>query len=134
MRREGGFTLLEVLVALVIAGLAVAALVQGSLTGLQSARLAGHYDEALVRARSRLAALGQSGTLAAGTQEGDDGGGFHWRTEVAETASVPAAPGRPVPLPALYAVAVTVTWAMDGGERRVSLQSERVGSALPRGP
>ena len=137
MSREAGFSLLEVLVAFVIAALALGALTQGAAGGLQSARLSGHYEEAVSRARSRLAALGPA--PASGEASGDDGGGFLWRTTVTPIATSTA----PAPQPgtdagkawriALLGVAVRVTWRLDGGERAVLLTTERL-RLLPPDP
>ena len=133
--RPNGFTLLEVLVAFIIAAMAVAALLQGAAGGLQSARVAAHYQEAVARAQSRLAAL--SASIQPGQQGGDDGGGFLWRTDVQ------AGPAVVVPRPAtqlgpqgtdrtvLYAVTVAVSWQMDGGSRQVALSTQRLGPAPP---
>jgi len=85
MSDERGFTLLEVLVAFVIAAMAVAVLVEGVLGGLRSADVAGRYEEAIARARSRLAALGTN--IVAGDTQGDDGGSYHWHLRVAPNAS-----------------------------------------------
>lgn len=135
--REGehGFTLLEVLVAFVIAALALGALSQGAAGGLQSARVSGHYQEALSRARSRLATLG---TPVPGEQNGDDGGGYSWQVRVAQLAAAgraregidPQRPGRAV----LLGVVVRISWRMDGGEREVALATERVAAAPPEPP
>lgn len=133
MGREEGFTLLEVLVAFIIAALALGALTQGAAGGLQSARISGHYQEALSRARSRLASLGAA--PVPGEQRGDDGGGYAWQVDVAPVATAgrpregvdPPRPGRAM----LLAVTVRISWRMDGGERQVVLATERVGSAPP---
>lgn len=136
--RERGFTLLEVLVAFAIAALAVGALVQGVMGGLRSAHASGHHQEAVSRARSRLAAFGHGAPLVPGGQEGDDGGGFRWRTRVVRlaVAAPPRDAGRPSPDRgegvALYAVSVAVSWRMDGGLREVVLDSRRVGPAGAR--
>lgn len=133
---DGGFTLLEVLAAFVIAALALGALTQGAAGGLQSARVAGHYQEALSRAQSRLATLGAAPAL--GVQDGDDGGGYRWRVSVVPIATAargrggadPPRPGRAQ----LLAVTVRVSWRMDGGERDVVLATERVVTAPPEPP
>lgn len=130
MARDAGFSLLEVLVAFVIAALALGALTQGAGGGLQAARLSGHYGEAVARARSRLAALGPS--PAPGQATGDDGGGYRWQTTVTAiaTAGPPRAedPQRAI-RPVLLGVAVRVSWRLDGGEREVVLATQRLGAA-----
>ena len=130
---DGGFTLLEVLVAFAIAALALAALTQGAAGGLQSARVAGHVQEALSRARSHLAAAALA--PVAGEQQGDDGGGFAWQATTAPVQT--AAPGREGVDPprigraVLYAVRVRVSWSLDGGLREVVLTTQALGVAPP---
>ena len=136
MGHDGGFTLLEVLVAFIIAAFALGALTQGAAGGLQSARVSGHYQEALSRARSRLATLGAA--PAPGGQRGDDGGGYAWQVDVTPVATAgrpregvdPPRPGRAM----LLAVKVRISWRMDGGEREVVLATERLGLAAPEPP
>ncbi len=143
---EGGFTLLEVLIAFVIAALAVGALLQGAAGGLQNARVASHTQEAVARAQSRLAAL--SASLQPGEQGGDDGGGFLWRVSVQPGPAIavprPAAaspPGTQRGAPPgdrdrtiLYAVTVALSWQSDGAPRRVVLATQRLGIAPPEPP
>lgn len=143
--RQWGFTLLEVLVAFVIAAIAIAALVQGAGGGLQNALVATQYQEGVARAQSRLALLDAS--LKPGTSSGDDGGGYTWRTSVTEAAStvrlatqetgvenkggqVTARPQRTV----LYDVSVTVAWDAAGRRREVRLDSRRLGVVAMAGP
>ena len=130
---ELGFTLLEVLIALAIAGLALGVLFQGAMSGLAATQAAGRYEEALERARSHLAALADSGALAPVDDEGDDGGGYRWRHRVAVlttdasalgTLRQSQAAGPPI---TLYAVSVAIAWTADGHERDVTLETERLG-------
>ena len=135
MRDERGFTLLEVLVAFIIAALALGALYQGTLGGLLAARVAGQTQEALSRARSRLAEIGHGAPLRAGEQQGDDGGGYRWRLRIAPIATAPLARGDAAtvargPRAALYAVTVWIGW--DG--REVRLDGAAVAAAPPPAP
>lgn len=132
---EAGFTLLEVLVALAIAIPALVLLYQQGAVAMGVTRTAATYQEAISRAQSRLDALTGAG-LAAGEREGDDGGGFRWRTRVAPVASTPL-PSHPPSPPAadtLYAVTVEVSWPGPAGVRRFLLETRRLGVASARGP
>ena len=118
--RSAGFTLLEALVAFAILALALAALLQGTLGGLRTTQAAGRTEEALARARSRLAAL-EVASIRAGDQRGEDGGGFAWRTRIVPAESLG---GR-----TLYAVSVSVAWRDGGTPREVRLETQRLGTA-----
>lgn len=127
--RSGGFTLLEVLVAFVIAALALSVLYRGATAGLLSARVATQYEEATSRARSRLATIGHGSAIVPGEQSGDDGSGFRWRTRVSVLQSAPRTAGN-APVATLYAVSVSIEW----GSRSFQLDSERLGFAVPPPP
>src|SRR5439155_467488 len=86
--QDSGFTLLEVVVALVITALAIVGLFQAASGGLLAVSTAGRVEEAIQRAQSHLAAVGRSAALIQGEFTDDDGGGYHWRLRVAQ------APGR----------------------------------------
>ena len=134
MGRDRGFTLLEVLVAFIIAALALGALTQGATGGLTLASIAGHTQEALSRARSRLAAAALA--PVPGEQRGDDGGGYAWRVTTTRLLTAPptgtGAASRPGV--ALYALRVVVSWSLDGSMRDVALDTQRVGPAPPDAP
>ena|SRR5690349_22544381 len=53
-KSTAGFTLLEVLIAFIIAALAISEVLQAVGISLESSRAAAHYQEAVSRARSRL--------------------------------------------------------------------------------
>jgi general secretion pathway protein I len=133
MRRRDarGFTLLEVLVAFVIAALALGVLFRGALDGLTSTRVATRYEEAVARARSHLAAATVTSLVPSDT-EGDDGGGFHWHLRVtqmgrAEPQRLGNGPPRD-PGVVLYGVTVAVSWKADGHTRAVELTTEALGA------
>ncbi|HTW26890.1 MAG TPA: prepilin-type N-terminal cleavage/methylation domain-containing protein [Acetobacteraceae bacterium] len=139
-RADQGFTLLEVLVAFVIAALALAVLFHGALGGLRAARIAGRYEEALARARSHMAAF-DNGAVAPQDNQGDDGGGYHYHVRAVPVATATLsqrdaanAARSGAAATALYAVSVAISWHGDGGERTLQLQSERLGPAPARAP
>jgi prepilin-type N-terminal cleavage/methylation domain-containing protein len=129
-----GFTLLEVIVALIIAGIAAVALFEAVGSGLHESLTASMYDQAIVRAKSRLAAATHGTKLAAGDRRGDDGGGFRWRLRVAPLAAVTVRPigligpraASSIPV-VLYSVSVWIGWNDGGVERDVHLDTEQVG-------
>ena len=133
MDAERGFTLLEVMVAFVITALALGVLFHGASGGLQSVAVANRYQEALARARSRLATIGHGMPLAPRHDSGEDGFGFRWDIDITPAGS--AAPLRqpadaalgPAPRMTLYSVQVGESWTGEAGPRHVRLQTERVG-------
>jgi general secretion pathway protein I len=141
-RRARGFTLLEVMIAFLISGLALGVLFQSGLSSLQSIQTAARYEEALARARSRLATAVHGAPMAPGELEGDDGDGYHWRVRIAQESSTAVRPygmrgaGRPTWIAVgLYSISVWVSWAdhaAKGGPRReVRLDTQHV-EALPK--
>ena len=70
--RDGGFTLIEVLVALVVLATTVVAVLQLFGGGLRLARAAGDHSDAALIASARLADL-EPGPLTEGATEGVDG-------------------------------------------------------------
>jgi len=132
---EAGFTLLEVLVAFVIASLALAVLVNAGLTGIGSAKLSNRYQEALARAQSHLAAVGPRPEPS--DRQGDEADGFHWHVRIVQRAAGPVMTGQPGDLAhppgqvALYDVSVGISWG-HGPVRQLRLDAERI-TAMPPG-
>lgn len=104
--RAAGFTLLEVLVALAILGLAVVAAIQGFAQGLRMLKLSGDHQQAMLLAdlKTREIVRPEEGREA-GT-EGD----FRWErtTRLLETPDL-VAEGTP-PRWRVYEIAVRVQW------------------------
>ncbi len=132
------FTLLEVLVAFIIAALALGELFGVAGSDLHSVQVAGRYKEALSRVRSHVASVGLGERLVAGELQGDDGGGYHWAVRITQvaTAAPPAPPkggaslaAAPTPPAALYSVVAAVSWKEGDRPRVVRLTTERVGEA-----
>ncbi len=138
MRRagEGGFSLLEVLIAVVIAGIALATVFQAAAETMRSTAIATHYQQAVLRARSHLDGI--AANLMPGDQEGDDGGGFRWHTLVRATDSTGKqdAGGKPLMnvdtlVVTLYDLTVWIGWRDGHQERQVRLDSQRLLTSAP---
>ena len=128
--KSDGFTLLEVLVAVAIAGVALVALFQAGGRGLLAIHTAARYEEAVQRAQSHLAALGRDVALLEGETEGDDGGGYRWRLRIMPRASLP---GAAVGSHTLFDIEVAVTWPGAWNRRELVLKTSRIATAaLPR--
>jgi general secretion pathway protein I len=121
----GGFLLLEVLIAFLIATLALGVIIAASTASLRAAQIAARYDEATVRAQSRLAEAVNGGPLPPGDREGSDGGGYRWHVRVT------VVPGEtPRPPETLYAVTVWITWRDGAQTRDVRLDTEHIGPSV----
>ena len=126
--RMRGIALLEVLVALLIASLALGMMFAAVGDGLSAGSLAAHYTEAVTRARSRMALALADQAPVAGEREGDDGGGFRWHVRISTLAGDPARPDEGQPDAAtLYEVSVWITWPQGDGSGEVRLVSELLG-------
>jgi type II secretion system protein I len=118
-RHQAGFTLLEVLVATVIMGIAVAGLMAGLSQSVRNASRLTDYDRAAMLARTKLNDLLLDSNLPfTGTVEGDFGEEQKetgWRASMKPFESQPnAGPGAVV----LQEVALEVWWQPSRGNRR----------------
>lgn len=133
MAPNRGFTLVEVLVAFVIAAAALGALYHGVANSLTATGASGRYDEALSRARSHLATVGHGIPLNAMSQRGEEGHDFRWEIVISPIATAPSRPpdedGQAAPPVTLYAVQVTESWEDSNGLRQVRLFTRRIGPA-----
>ena len=151
-RRDRGFTLIEVVVALVIFALSFGILAQIIQTGFRHSSLAEASTIATLIARSQLARVGAELPLEVADLEGDTEEEFRWRTVIrlADQVIADDDPSLAVDDPApesddpaaedfdegpedlaLYQIEVTVAWGEPPAERSLTLTSLRLGP-LPR--
>jgi general secretion pathway protein I len=125
-----GFTLLEVVVALAIAALALVGLFRAGSSGLFAVDTAARAEEAVQRAQSHLAAVGRDAALVEGDSTGDDGGGYRWALRVRPlTARQSLAPdGVSSTTTTLFNVEVAISWSGRAGDRSVVLRTLRLGA------
>ena len=119
-----GFTLLEVLVAMTILGLAIVTLMQLSSQGLRLLRLSDDYQHAVLVADRLVRAVE---VPREGVDTGREGA-FQWERRVA-LVSVPEelTPGAG-PKPLFYSLSVAVRW---GGARALEIASLRAVAGSP---
>src|SRR5690242_4717851 len=124
-----GFTLLEVVVALAIAGLALVGLFRAGSGGLFAVDTAARAEEAVQRAQSHLAAVGRDAALVEGEFTGDDGGGYRWALRIRPLTSRQslAQDGVSTVTSSRFNGEVAISWPGDGGDRSVTLRTLRLG-------
>ena len=120
-RGRAGFTLLEVLVALVIFALACGVLAQIIQTGLRQSAVAESATAATSLARSQLGRVGTELPLLTGEIEGEAEDGMRWHTGI----RLAEPPNEDLGL-ASYEVQVTVSWG-PGPAEQVTLTTLRIG-------
>jgi len=130
MPRSAGFTLLEVVVALAIAAVALVGLFQAGSGGLFAVDTAARVQEAVQRAQSHLAAVGRDAALIQGDFTDEDGGGYRWRLRVRPVGSRQVPTGTNAnETQTLFDVEVAISWPGHSGDRAVVLKTLRLGSA-----
>ena len=111
-RDQRGFTLLEVVVALTIAAVALPVLLKTFSEGTKKQSLIENRTTAFYLLRLKMSEIEMLGTPEAGSEEGEFGtdSRFGWISEIAETDTE-----------RLYEVIVTVHWQERGRERSIEL-------------
>lgn len=130
-RRRNGFTLLEVLVAMAILGIAVTAMMQLSSQSLRLLHLSGEHQRAILLA-DRL--VRQTPTDVEGAQSGEEDG-YAWERRITAVV-VPkelTAPGAAA-APQLRSISVAVRWGRGRAVQLATMRASLADSALPRTP
>ena len=128
-RSASGFTLIEILVAFVVAVIVLSALYDIYATGLRSGRGSEQYGNAVLLAESALDALAGGPLTPVVTT--DRIGRYERRVSVRPRPDLASAQARLAVFP--YEVEVQVAWREGVRERTVSLSTVRLGPA-PEGP
>jgi prepilin-type N-terminal cleavage/methylation domain-containing protein len=127
-----GFSLIEVLVALVIVGLALATAAGVFRTGLLGHEVAVGVDAALALADEKIASAGVTEPLRPGRSAGVFGNRFQWQVSIEpyqeKSNTLFDQPSSDLQL---YRIAVTVTWRDGRRERQLALDTLRLGAPPP---
>jgi general secretion pathway protein I len=123
VKKHKGFSLLEVLVALVIMSFALAAILQLFQTGLRNVDLSEQYWRAAIHSRSQLALVGVTIPIEEGSYNGEFEDGYRWQLNIWE---MPAPEGESKHLMQHYQVQVISTWDEAKKTRQFVVDSIRV--------
>ena len=134
-----GFTLLEVLIAMALVGIAVSALMSGMSGSLRNLARAENYERAVLVGRAQLNRLLVEQPLAPGRLAGRWDESVRWEAEIRRWN--PAGPAGPAgidaveqraALPPLVLVTLTVFWKGASGEQRATFETCKYEPQLQR--
>jgi general secretion pathway protein I len=129
LRRQHGFTLLEVIVAFAVLALALTLLL-GTMSGAsRQVRDSADSGRAALHAQSLLAQLGVGESLGTGRDNGDfDEGRYQWALEVRPWKDPTQPPNAPLDpgAPRMVEIQLDVTWGDGGPRQRLQLRSLRM--------
>jgi general secretion pathway protein I len=117
---DAGFTLIEILVALVILSISLVTIMQLFSGGLKASRIAGDYTQAIFLAREKMEELLLEKEILADITEGDFNNDYKWRAEITPF-SLTAGGDDKVPVE-VYEIRVSVN-RKDGTGKQVLLQT-----------
>lgn len=129
-RRQGGFTLLEILAAFVIFSLSFAAVLQILSSSIRNTVRSAEFTQAALWAQTKMDAVGVDPLLEEGTSRGEFDDKFSWELDIApydvERDGGVISDASPI---VLYQVDLTLTWGDDQRTRDAHFRTLR---AAPR--
>ena len=125
-RIHSGFSLLEVLVALVIMGFVVGSVLQLVGNSLRSIALSDDYSYAIQIAESKLALVGHIIPVAVGSHSGTEYNRFTWSVNI-NTSNVSFHEDAPPSPVHLYHIVIDIAWPADEPMHNFRLSSLRFG-------
>jgi general secretion pathway protein I len=125
IKDKSGFTLIEIVVALLVLSIASAVIFEGFSVGFRNARTADDFAQAILIAQSKLAPTGVAEPLSAGVTSGEELDKYSWTVTVDEIDLVTEDAATPSALRP-FSVAVDVIWSDGRTERTVSLSTLRL--------
>lgn len=121
-----GFTLIEVVVAMAILGVALTVIIELFSGGLRLARTSAEYTKAINYARIKMEEIAVKQTMEEGIQEGEFDNTFRWQVETKKMDVLPIEKGVDFRPPTeLFQVKVNVLWKSGSKERSTRLETYR---------
>jgi len=129
-RRQHGFTLLEVIAAIMLLAIAFAALMQVAGGSIRLSQNASEHSEAALWARSLLDTAFTTEPVKAGTTSGRFDQRYSWQLQVTPWRPADAAPNTPLQL---YQLDLEVMWGASVHPHSAHFRTLRLASAPPAG-
>lgn len=127
MRAARGFTLLEIMIALAILGIALTVILQQFSTGLKTVRVTRDYTNALIHARENLEEFCLAKKLSEKEESGEFEDGYKWRVVIAPYEEEEKNEGSTeFLLLSMYTVTSMVSWEAGNKERKVELATLKI--------
>ncbi len=123
-RREAGFTLLEVIVALAILGIGLTVIIELFSGGLRLGRVSQEYTKAMNYASLKMEEIATRNTVEEGEDEGEFDDTYRWKVGVERVDILPGDKGTEFKPPAeFYHVRVNITWKSGSKERSAGFET-----------
>ena len=124
--KKQGFTLIEVVVAVAILGIALTVIIQLFAGGLRLARASKEYTRAVNYANAKMEEINSRQTLEEGITEGEFDDTFRWRVTTNKVNLLPVDKPWEVKTPIqLFQVKVDVLWKPGSKERSTTVETYR---------
>ncbi len=134
--RQRGYTLLEIIVAFAVLGLALTLLLGILSGGTRQVRWSADSARAALHAQSLLDVVGVGEVLAPGRRDGNfEDGRYAWELEIEPYLDRARVPGQPVDrfAPQLLRLSLLVRWGEGGARERLQVESLRLVQPDPSG-
>lgn len=125
LKDKSGFTLIEIVVALLVLSIASAVIFEGFSVGFSNARTADDFAQAVLIAQSKLAPTGVAEPLSPSVTSGEALDKYSWTVTVDPIEVAPGDGETPSQLRP-FSIAVDVVWSEGGTQRAVSLSTLRL--------
>jgi general secretion pathway protein I len=127
LKTEKGFTLLEIMIALAILGIALTVILQQFSTGLKTVRVTRDYTNALILAREKLEEFCLVKKLSEKEESGEFEDGYRWRVVIAPyKEEEKKESSTEFLLLSMYTVTSMVSWDAGEREKKVELATLKI--------
>jgi general secretion pathway protein I len=124
--KHRGFTLIEVVVALAISGVALIIIVELFSGGLRLARASKEYTKAVNYARMKMEEMAFKQTLKEGSEEGEFNDTFRWEVAVKRVNLIPVEKTTELkPTIEFFQIQVNIIWKSGSKERSTRIETYR---------